>query len=175
MNVVILVLALVSLGGSVPSRPSHAMHSATTPHRAPDQQRVWSNDDLKYLRENAPISIIGSTQPALLSAPEAESSAAAPAPCATYVREDDPLWYSSEIELRRAAIAEIDHQLNHIASVEAGGVGISNAFPFEGTNPGIGLPGTVYELQEQAHALQTEIDALQDLAQSREIPREAWR
>lgn len=169
MNTAVFILTLIALGLAAPAHRI-SVPPASTSNRA-IEARVWSNDDVNYLREKAPISIIGVVTPTL-----AAGSAKEPPPCeGPYVKESDPAWYSEQIELRREQIAQIDWQLAHIAAVEDGGRGISNAFPFEGTNPGILLPGTVYSLQQQEQGLRLEVADLQDLAHAREIPREAWR
>lgn len=169
MNTAVFILTLIALGSAAPTHRI-SVPPAFTSSRALEP-RVWSNDDVKYLREKAPISIVGVVAPTL-PAPDAK---AAP-PCeGPYVKESDPAWYSEQIDLRREQIAQIDWQLAHIAAVEDGGRGISNAFPFEGTNPGILLPGTIYSLQQQEQGLRLEIADLQDLAHAREIPRDAWR
>ena len=172
MGTFLVVLSLISLGSVAAPRAAapraHVSHAALA-------ERVWSNDDINYLRQHAPVSVIGAVAAfsGLASAPSASSQHAALQ--APYVKEDDPEWYAREIDLRRAAIAGIEARLAHIASVEEGGQGISNAFPLTGTNPGILLPGTVYVLEQQDFAWRSEIADLQDLAQSREIPRAAWR
>jgi len=169
MNSLILLITLVSLGAVAPasSCPSRAPHS---PSCAPDQSRVWSNDDVNFLRENAPISIIGVVNPAPTPAAPADNSEPAP-----YIKEDDPHWYEDEIGFRRAAIADIDAQLAHIASAENGGQGITGAFPLAGGTPGILLQGTVYVLQQERRELKREIEDLQDLGQQNQIAPVAWR
>lgn len=169
MNTAVFILTLISLSAATPGhrlsvRPGLSAGRAV-------EQRVWSNDDVKYLRENAPISVVGVTVRSLPTAPTEEL----PSCEAPYVREDDPLWYYEEIADRREQIAQIDWQLAHVAAAEESGQGISNAFPLVGTNPGILLPGTVFSLQQQQEELRLEIADLQDLAHSREIPRAAWR
>lgn len=169
MNAFVFILTLISLGLAAPAHRASARSGS--PAARAVEQRVWSNDDVKYLRESAPISIIGVVTPAL---PEPDAKAGPP--CGRpYIKESDPAWYSEQIQLRREQINQIEWQLAHIAAVEDGGRGISNAFPFEGTNPGILLPGTIYSLQQQEKELRLEITDLQDLAHANEIPRAAWR
>jgi hypothetical protein len=169
LNTAVFLLTLLSLtGGS----PTHRVPRGANSIRARAiQPRVWSNDDVKNLRENVPISVVGTATPAL-HVPEAKAFPPCEGP---YVKEADPAWYSEEIESRREQLAQVNWQLAHIAAVEAGGQGISNAFPLVGTNPGILLPGTTFSLEQEKEALRLEITNLQDLAQEREIPRAAWR
>ena len=58
---VLLVLFLILPN---PRAVTHAAPAPVHPAlRSADTQRVWSNDDVNFLRENAPISIIGVVLP----------------------------------------------------------------------------------------------------------------
>jgi hypothetical protein len=168
VNTVLVLLSLISLG-SVAGPPAGTPTGLRA--KAAAAERVWSNDDIPYLRQNAPISTVGSIAPARL-APGVVQRGQAQLP---YVKEHDPAWYQDQIDQRRAQIADIEAELAHIAFVEQGGQGISGAFPLTGSNPGILLPGTIYVLQQRDLELRDEIAELQDLGRVNRIPRFAWR
>jgi hypothetical protein len=165
---VLLVLFLIQ------PHPPAVTHSVVSPSRpvatSVDTQRTWSNDDVNFLREHAPISIVGVVLPPA-SAPAVNKPVATPLP---YVKENDPNWYEAQISSRRAQIGQIDSQLAHIASVGQT-QDTSDAFPLTGSSPGILLPGTQYVLQQEKSQLEAEISDLQDLAQANQITRSAWR
>lgn len=169
MNIaVLLVLSLILLHPSAANRSSAPLfHPAAS---TADAQRIWSNDDVKFLRQNAPISVVGLVLPAA-PAPAVNEPVATPLP---YVKEHDPDWYLAQISLRRAEIDQIDARLAHIASIRQA-QDTSDAFPLTGSSPGILLPGTLYVLQQEKSQLEAEVSDLQDLAQINEITRSAWR
>jgi hypothetical protein len=135
-------------------------------------QKVWSNDDIKFLRENAPISLF---RPA--STPEPAVSAAANAPTVRrpYVKELDPDWYADEIAARREDLESVDAQLAQIAYTEKTGEGTTDEFPLDKSSPGILLPGTIQVLQADDQELRSEVDSLQDLGRIHDIPPAATR
>lgn len=170
MNAVLVLLSLISLG-SVAGPPAS---SSRLRAKAAVTERVWSNDDIPYLRQNAPISTFGAIAPATLRLGVGQPGQSQ-LPNVPYEKERDPAWYQAQIDERRAQIDDIEAELAHIAFVEQGGQGISGVFPLTGSNPGILLPGTIYVLQQQDLELRDEIADLQDLARVNQIPRFAWR
>lgn len=171
MNAVLVLLSLISLGSVAgpPARRSSGLHA-----KAAVAERVWSNDDIPYLRQNAPISTFAAAPIAQFRVAVGQPGQSQ-LPAEPYVKEHDPAWYQAQIDQRRAQIAYIEGDLAHIAFVEQGGQGISGAFPLTGSNPGILLPGTIYVLQQRGLELSDEIADLQDLARVNQIPRSAWR
>lgn len=164
MNVVVrIVLSLFSLA-YVPAKP-------------PAAARVWTNPDVEALESTASLSIIGQAEPEQPTASpsasvETQNSGPASAP---YVKEQDPNWYAREIASRRQQIDALDSQIQEIQQIRATGEGISGAIPLDKTAAGITPEETIGVLQGQKSQLETEVDNLQDLGQSNDIERDAWR
>ena len=170
MSTLIFALSLISLGTGVVPHAALGTHGA----RSVDTRRVWSNDDVPYLRANAPVSVfVPASAPADPgSAPNGIVAQGATAQ-APYVKEDDPQWYEREIAARRAELAFVNGQLANIAAVETDWHGYAPAFSLIVEEPGILLPGTVYVLENRRAELQSEIAALRDLGEARGIPRKS--
>jgi hypothetical protein len=139
--------------------------SHVTSHVAKTDSKVWSNDDIQFLRENAPISLFN---PASTREPAASAASNQAAPVRSYlttpyVKEQDADWYAREISNRREELDSVDTQLQQIANTVKTGEGFSDAFPLYKSSPGILLPGTIQVLQEADRELRSEIDDLQDL------------
>jgi hypothetical protein len=136
-------------------------------------QKVWSNDDIQFLRENAPISLFN---PASTQEPASSATPNQAAPVRRsyvndpYVKEQDPDWYAGEISDRREELDSVDTQLQQIANRVKTGEGFSDAFPLYKSSPGILLSGTIQVLQEADRELRSEIDDLQDLARYNGLP-----
>lgn len=167
--VTLLILSIISLGA-----PKAVVAHPPAKSRAAASTKIWTNDDVKTLREEAPISIIGTVQ-----AFEAGTSVSTPSVTLSeplpYVKEADPEWYAEEIEARRIEAASAEAQLAQIAQTEKTGEGISCVVPLDKNSPGILLPGTIYVLQQDDREARSEIDALQDLGRQSGIVAAAWR
>jgi hypothetical protein len=164
-GVAILVLSIISLGSPRVVAPHHFTG------RAAASDRIWTNDDVKRLREEAPISIIGTVQ----AFEESVSTTPEAAQRRLWVKDGDPEWYAQEIEARRLEIASAQSQLAQIAETEKTGTGISNVVPLEIEPVGVLLPGTIYVLQQEVREAHDDIGALQDLGRHNGILVAAWR
>lgn len=165
----LVVLSIISLGSPKAAAPHHFAHYRAT---APD--RIWTNDDVKTLREEAPISIIGTTE-AFEANSKASTASVATAEKRPYVKEEDPEWYAQEIEIRRLEIAFAEAQLAQIAETEKTGQGVSDVVPLDTEPVGVMLAGTIWMLEHQVLEARNEIIALQDLGRQNEIIVAAWR
>jgi hypothetical protein len=161
--VTLLILSMISLGApkAVTARPVVTA-------------RIWTNDDVKTLRAEAPISVVG-TVAGLEASTSISTPRAAPPERRPYVKEADPDWYAQEIEARRIEAASAEARLAQIAQTAKTGEGVSGVVPLDKTSPGILLPGTIYVLRQQGREAKTEIDALQDLGRRSGIVAAAWR
>lgn len=161
--VTLLILSMISLG---------APKAATA--RSVASVRIWTNDDVKTLRAEAPISIVGTVEGL-----EASTSVSTPRVTAPerrlWIREADPNWYAQEIEARRTEAASAETQLAQIAHTVKTGEGISGLVPLDKNSPGILLPGTIWVLQKEDREARTKIDALQELGRHSGIIAAAWR
>ena len=165
-GVAILVLSIISLG----SPRVVASHHFTG--RATASGRIWTNDDVKTLREEAPISIIGTAQPF----EESVSTIREATPeRRLWMKDADPEWYAQEIEARRIEAAKAQAELAQIAETEKTGTGISNVVPLDIEPVGVLLPGTIYVLQQEVREAHDDIGALQDMGRQNGILVAAWR
>jgi hypothetical protein len=146
--------------------PAHVTRDVTGTRA--EAKKVWTNEDLKNLRANSPLSLIGMEE-------GLEASLQATSTQRPWIREEDPRWYAYEIGARRDSLDEVEGQLDNIAEIQKAGVGISDEFPLDKNSPGLFLPGTVFVFESQATELESEIDALQDLARQNNIAPSAWR
>jgi hypothetical protein len=170
-GVAILVLSIISLGSPRVVAPHHfAGHAAS--HHAAASDRIWTNDDVKTLREEAPISIIGTVQAFEDSVSTTREAAPERRP---WVKDTDPQWYAQEIEARRIEAANAQAELAQIAYTVKTGDGFSDVVPLDTTTPGILLPGTIYVLQREVRGAHDEIGALQDMGRQNGILVAAWR
>ena len=103
---------------------------------------------------------------------EPQNTAPLPAP---YIKEQDPEWYAQGIDNLREQIDQLDSQIQEIQQIRATGEGISGAIPLDKTSAGISPEATIEILQGQKSQIESEIDNLQNLAQSNDIERDAWR
>ena len=172
--VTLLVLSIFSFGSPKAMAPHHFAGGRVTAIRPAAPDKVWTNDDVKTLRQQAPISIIGTVE-----AFESTTSFSAPremtAEPRRYVKEQDPDWYAQEIEARRIEIASAEAQMAQIAETEKTGTGISGVVPLDKNSPGILLPGTIWVLEQEDIEARKEINELQDLGRQSGIAAAAWR
>jgi hypothetical protein len=150
-------LALVS--AAIPLR------AANRPHAGTDSQTtvVWTNDDLEKLHSLGLISI-GRTDE------ERPASASVLAP---YVKTQDAGWYSEqaaklrdELERRQAQLGRYRQALEDAQSlrVTTGGMNLDEGDIAITPEAGIEI------LQQRVNEVQTELDALEDLARRNDIP-----
>lgn len=137
-------------------------------------QKTWTNDDIESLRVNAPISIF--TPPATL--PLAAVPAKVNTPVAVkppYVKELDPDWYATEIDLMQTEIAASHTVVQRIEDIRKSGAGISNVIPLDREDVGLTPESTIQILQTQSKELAEKVDELQELARRNYIPPGAIR
>jgi hypothetical protein len=173
--VTLLVLSFISMS-SPKAAPAHRLiNHARANARDNAPTKIWTNDDVKTLRQESPISIIGTVQSADAGASVPKPIAAAAAGPRLYVKETDPEWYAQEIEARRLEAASAEAQLAQIARTAKTGEGISGAVNLDMQPAGIMLPGTIWVLQKEDREARSEIDALQELGRHSGIAAAAWR
>jgi hypothetical protein len=126
---------------------------------------VWTNQDLKKLRSQDLISVVG--QPALV---QDTTATALPSP---YVKTQDPEWYAEqasalrdEFERRQAQLREYRQALDDARSLRKTSGGISLDEGDIGITPEAGIE----ILQQQVNEAQTQLDELEDLAHRNGIP-----
>lgn len=171
-GVALLVLSIISLGSPRVVAPHHFTGRTAAGYHADASARVWTNDDIKTLREEAPISIIGTVQAFEESVSTTREAAPERRP---WVKDADPEWYAQEIEARRIEAAKAQAELAQIAYIVKTGDGFSDVVSLDTTTPGILLPGTIYVLQQEVREAHDEIDALQDMGRHNGILVAAWR
>jgi hypothetical protein len=164
--VTLLVLSIISLSSAKAVSPHHFSG------RAAASSRIWTNDDVKTLREEAPISIIGNPQ---LFEDSVSTTREVTEERRPWVKEADPEWYAQEIEARRIEAAKAEAELAQIAYTVKTGDGFSDVVPLDTTTPGILLPGTIYVLQQELREAHDDIVALQDIGRQHGILVAAWR
>jgi hypothetical protein len=172
-GVAILVLSIISLSSPRVVAPHHFAGRAVS-HHAAATDRVWTNDDVKTLREEAPISIIGTVQGLEASTSVSTTREAMPER-RLWVKDADPDWYAQEIEARRIEAARAQAELAQIAYTVKTGDGFSDVVPLDTTTPGILLPGSIYVLQQEVREAHDDIGALQDMGRHNGILVAAWR
>jgi hypothetical protein len=165
----LVVLSIISLGSPKAAAPHHFAHN-----RAAASDRIWTDDDVKTLRQEAPISIIGTAQ-AFEASANTSRPREATAERRPYVKQEDPEWYAQEIEVRRLEIASAEAQLAQIAETEKTGQGVSGVVPLATEPVGVMLAGTIWVLEHQVLEARNEIKALQDLGRQNGIIVAAWR
>jgi len=153
-------VVLTVLSAAIPLR------AANRPHAGTDSQNpaVWTNDDVEKLHHPGLISIVGRIDE------ERPTSASAPAP---YVRTQDPEWYAEqaaklrdELERRRAQLREYWQALDDARNLRdtTGGVNLDES------DAGITPEAGIEILERRVKEAQTELDALEELARSNDIP-----
>lgn len=145
---------------SLHSAPAHSK-----PLNGSSAQKVWMNDDIPWLRANAPISTFVSFS----------SVAPAPAaPNATYVKDSDPEWYRREISVRQGAIDADEAQIRSLRLARESGAGLSGTIPTEAPMT-IDADSTILSLQRNIAALSVEIGSFEDMARQHSIAPGAIR
>ena len=153
-----LTLALVSV--AMPLR------AANRPHAETDSQNtmVWTNDDLEKLHNLGLISIVGRIDE------ERPMSAPAPGP---YVRTQDTEWYAAqaaklrdELERRQTQLREYRQALDDVRNQGKTTGGINLDEGDIAITPEVG----VEILEGHVNEVQTELNALEDLARRHDIP-----
>jgi hypothetical protein len=143
------------------------LRAANKPHAGKMERTavVWTNQDLKRLRSQGLISVVG--QSALV-----KDATAAPLP-SPYVKTQDPEWYAEqatklrdELERRQSQLREYRQALEDARSLRemTGGINLDEG------NVGITPEAGIEILQQQVNEAQTELDALEDLARHNDIP-----
>jgi len=152
-----LTLALVSV--AMPLR------AANRPHAETDSQNtmVWTNDDLEKLHKLGLISIVGRI--------DEERLTAAPAP-GPYVRTQDPEWYAvqaaklrDELERRQTQLREYRQALDDVRNQGKTTGGINLDEGDIAITPEVGIE----ILERHVNKVQTELNALEDLARRHDI------
>ena len=127
------------------------------------------NNDLERLRAKSLISVIGQVPD------EVTVGAEVPSP---YVKTQDPEWYAEQAAKLRTQLESRDAELQHYRQA------IEDARSLKTTTGGVDLaegdigitPEAGIEiLQRRVHEIQSEIDALEDLARDNDIPPGALR
>ena len=147
------------------------LRAAYRPRAVADSQdgMVWTNDDLENLHSRGLISIVGRT--------DEEKPKAAPA-ARPYVKTKDPEWYAAqaarwndELKRRNTQLREYEQALDDARSLKktTGGVNLDER-DFAIT-PEVGIE----ILEKHVNQVQTEINALEDLARQNDIPPGALR
>jgi hypothetical protein len=144
----------------VPSR------AANRPHAGSDSRStvVWTNDDLERLHGLGLICIVGRIDE------ETPKSASLPQP---YVKTQDPAWYAEqaarlrdELEHRQAQLCGCQQALEDAQSLRE----TSGAINLDEGDVGITPEAGIEILQERVSETQADLDALEDLARSNDIP-----
>jgi len=125
---------------------------------------VWTNQDLKRLRSQGLISVVG--QPALV---KDATAAALPSP---YVNTQDPEWYAEratklrdELDRRQSQLREYRQALEDARNLRemTGGINLDEG------NVGITPEAGIELLQRRVQEAQTKLDDLEDLARRHDI------
>jgi hypothetical protein len=163
-----LILLSITLLVPAPARPAPANARALTTMDT-TAKRTWTNDDIPFLREIAPITILNERPGSQSSTTETAGSAAAVA-TVPYVKERDPRWYADQREILQARIDADQAQINRIQEIRQTGDGITDAIPLYKDDPGITPEATVEILQGEVAQYEAQIDALQDVARLNGMP-----
>jgi hypothetical protein len=144
-----------------------ALRAATKPHadKAPEANRIWTNDDLKRLsRIPGLISIVGQ------ATKEDVQEVDAPAPRLT---TQDPAWYTAQaaslnarLDAEQANLGRFTRALQDAQELKSTTGGINLAENDIGITP----EATMDILQNRVRKTQSELDALADLARHNNIP-----
>lgn len=159
---------VLSLGLVAAAMP---LHAADRPHAGTGSQAtmVWTNDDLEKLHRLGLISIVGQI--------EQERPMPAPAP-EPYRRTEDPEWYAAqaaqlrdELERRQTQLGEYRQAIDDARSLRETTGGINLDEGDLATTPEVGIE----ILERHVNEVQSELDALEDLARRHDIPPGALR
>jgi len=147
------------------------LRAANRPHAGSDRQSklLWTNDDLDKLHDLGLISIVGREDR------EMPTATATPMP---YRRTQDPRWYAEqaaklhdELEHREAQRHQYQQALDDARSLRESDGGVDLV---EGDLP-ITPEGGIEILQQRVIEIQTDLDALEDLARHSDIKPGALR
>ncbi len=153
-------VSLGLLAAAMPLRAADRPHAGTVSQNT----KVWTNDDLEKLDRPGLISVVGRI--------DAEEPTSAPAP-ETYEKTQDPEWYAAqaanlrdELERRQAQLHEYRQALDDARSLRKTTGGINLGEGDIAITPEVGIE----ILEKRVSEVQTEFDALEDLARRHDIP-----
>ena len=142
------------------------LRAANKPRAGTDSQNtvVWTNDDLKRLDVPGLISIVGRMNE------ETPKSASLPQP---YVKTQDPQWYAKqaaklrdELERRQNQLRDYRHAIDDLRNLRSTTGGINLDEGDIAITPEVGIE----ILERHVNEVQTELNALEDLARRHDIP-----
>ena len=134
-------------------------------------KKVWTNDDTDQLHTRGLISIVGQ------DVSQSETKSVAEQPETAYPvyasRLDDPEWYAdqaadlqAELDRREAALRDQQEAVARAVDERITDPGVTLDKGSPGITPAEGLAN----LEAQVQEIQTELDALSDLAREHDIP-----
>ena len=142
------------------------LRAASRPRAGMDSQNtvVWTNDDLERLHVLGLISIVGRMNE------ETPKSAPTPEP---YVKTQDPEWYAKqaaklrdELERRQNQLRDYRHAIDDVRNLRNTTRGINLDEGDIAITPEVGIE----ILERHVNEVQTELNALEDLARRHDIP-----
>jgi len=142
------------------------LRAANRPRAGMDSQNtvVWTNDDLERLHVPGLISIVGRMNE------ETPKSAPTPEP---YVKTQDPEWYAKqaaklrdELERRQNQLRDYRHAIDDVRNLRNTTRGINLDEGDIAITPEVGIE----ILERHVNEVQTELNALEDLARRHDIP-----
>ena len=142
------------------------LRAANRPRAGTDSQNtvVWTNDDLERLHVPGLISIVGRMNE------ETPKSAPTPEP---YVKTQDPEWYAKqaaklrdELERRQNQLRDYRHAIDDLRNLRSTTGGINLDEGDIAITPEVGIE----ILERHVNEVQTELNALEDLARRHDIP-----
>ena len=159
-----ILALLIACSSQAAEKPRSAQGNQNQP------KRVWTNDDMDQLRARGLISVVGQklAEPAT-KAPAAPSETTFPVYAS---RLDDPEWYAdkaadlqAELDKREAALREQQAAIALAADrITEPGLALDK------DNAGVTPAAGVANLQAQVQEVQSQLDALSDLARQHDIP-----
>ncbi len=159
-----VVVLLVAFTSQAAEKPRPAQTNQNQP------RKVWTNDDMDQLRSRGLISIVGQEPAApATQAPAAQSETTFPVYDS---RLDDPTWYADvaaglqvELDKRLAALQQEQEALALAKEDRVTQPGVAMDQPSVGVTPG----GAVALFEAQVQEVQSQVDALSDLARQHDI------
>ena len=145
---------------------SMSLRAADRPHAGTGSKNtmVWTNDNIEKLDHFGLISIVGRI--------DEERPALAPAP-GVYARAEDPKWYTvratelrEKLERRQTQLREYKQAIEDARSLRKTTGGVNLDEDDIGITPGAG----VEILEARVSEVQSEMNALEDLARRHDIP-----
>jgi len=152
-------LLCAKTAAALPARPK----TRVTRSADVDKQKTWTDQDIPFLRENAPISIIGDRGGA---AQDGVSNATAPASGDSLfdLQQKNPHWYAAQMQMLRGRIDADEDQVRNVREIRETGDGISGAVPLDKNAPGLSPEATIQILQCDENSIRVKMDELEDLA-----------